>query len=140
MGKPLAKNTSATEPLQIKPEPKNCVRERGAISFGYTVHTGNFCISDKDEKTPAGKYWEIEKHKRLQFYSELGNTFHPRASKPQSFELNELEGENNGIITKKYERMFRSREIVKEKYRDYIVNENGYNNLGYAGYKVRGYL
>merc|ERR1711933_65207 len=52
----------------------------------------------------------------------------------ESFKFNELE-EGDGMDSKKYKRMLRNREIVKKKFQDYIVNEDGYNNLGYRGYQ-----
>jgi len=54
----------------------------------------------------------------------------------QSIKLNESGGDNS-MTAEKYERMLGNRESVKEKFRDYIINEDGYNNLGQPGYKLR---
>ena len=53
----------------------------------------------------------------------------------QIFKLNELE-EDNSMEDEEYERMLCNCEIVKNFFGDYIVNKDGYNNLGQPGYKL----
>mmetsp|Transcript_4485 Transcript_4485/g.5194 ORF Transcript_4485/g.5194 Transcript_4485/m.5194 type:complete len:349 (-) Transcript_4485:255-1301(-) len=55
----------------------------------------------------------------------------------QSIKVKASRGRDNSMTTKQYERMLHNRERLMEEYCDYIVNEDGYNNLGYSGYKLR---
>merc|ERR1712157_492929 len=73
-----------------------------------------------------------KKHKKKE--QDKGNN--PRKSRMQSININKSGRREKSMTTRQYERMLRKRELVKEKFRDYIINEDGYNNLGYPGYKL----
>jgi len=105
----------------------------------YKEGSEEFVEEDDDDEVDEHKQKMIANRQKLmeQHRKRLNKAKGNNQGNIYSIKDNRPRGRCNKMTTLQYQCMLRNRERVKEKYRDYIINEDGYNNLGCPGYKLR---